>query len=100
VTDSANKTVTQAYSFTISGTAYSVLLNWAASPSPGVNGYNVYRSTTGGAGYAKITPSPVGGLTYTDTTVMDGQIYYYVVTSLDATGDESAYSEDVQMSIP
>jgi fibronectin type 3 domain-containing protein len=31
---------------------------------------------------------------------VDGQIYYYVVTSVDATGDESAYSEDVQMNIP
>jgi hypothetical protein len=53
-----------------------------------------------GSVYAKITSSPVGGLTYTDTTVVDGQTYYYVVTSVDATGDESAYSEDVQMNIP
>jgi bacillopeptidase F len=53
-----------------------------------------------GSGYAKINSSPVGGLTYTDTTVVDGQTYYYVVTSVDATGDESAYSEDVQMNIP
>jgi hypothetical protein len=52
-----------------------------------------------GSGYARITSSPVGGLTYTDTTVVDGQIYYYVVTSVDATGDESAYSESVQMNI-
>jgi hypothetical protein len=100
VTDSANNTVTQSYSFTISGTAYSVLLNWTASPSEGVTGYNVYRSTASGSGYAKITSSPVGGSTYTDATVVDGQIYYYVVTSVDATGDESAYSEDVQMNIP
>jgi hypothetical protein len=100
VTDSANNALTQSYSFTISGTADSVLLNWTASPSAGVTGYNVYRSMASGSVYAKITSSPVGGLTYTDTTVVDGQTYYYVVTSVDATGDESAYSEDVQMNIP
>jgi hypothetical protein len=100
VTDSANNALTQSYSFTILGTDYSVLLNWTASPSQTVTGYNVYRSMASGGGYAKITPSYVGGLTYTDTNVVDGQIYYYVVTSVDATGDESAYSEDVQMNIP
>jgi hypothetical protein len=100
VTDSANNALTQSYSFTISGTAYSVLLNWTASPSAGVTGYNVYRSMASGSGYAKITSSPIGGMTYTDTTVVDGQAYYYAVTSVDATGDESAYSENVQMNIP
>jgi hypothetical protein len=75
VTDSAKNSVTQSYSFTISGTAYSVLLNWAASPSETVTGYNVNRSMASGSGYAKINSSPVGGLTYTDTTVVDEQIY-------------------------
>ena len=100
VTDSVNNAVTQSYSFTISGTTYSVLLNWTASPSETVTGYNVYRSMVSASGYAKITPSPLEGLTYIDATVLDGQVYYYVVTSVDATGDESAYSEDVQMNIP
>ena len=99
VTDSANSAVSQSYSFTISA-LYSVLLDWTASPSEAVTGYNVYRSITNGSGYAKINPSSVGGTSYTDSTVVDGQIYYYVVTWLDATGHESAYSEDVQMTIP
>jgi bacillopeptidase F len=99
VTDSANSTVNQSYSFTISVQAHSVLLDWTASPSETAAGYNVYRSITNGSGYAKINTSPIGGTAYTDTTVVDGQIYYYVVTALDATGDESAYSEVVQMNI-
>jgi fibronectin type 3 domain-containing protein len=80
--------------------AYSVLLNWTASPSSGVTGYNVYRSTVSGSGYAKINSSLVGGLSYTDATVVDGQTYYYVTTSVDASGGESGYSEELQMNIP
>ena len=100
VTDSANNSATESFSFTISAPAYWVLLDWTASPSTTVTGYNVYRSATNGSGYAKINPSPVGGTAYTDATVVDGQVYYYAVTSVDAAGDESAFSEDVQMSIP
>ena len=57
----------------------------------------MYRSTVSGGGYAKINSSVVGGLTYTDAAVVNGQTYYYVTTSVDASGDESTYSEEVQM---
>lgn len=77
-----------------------MVLTWTASTSSGVTGYNVYRSTMNGSGYAKIDTSPVAGLTYTDTTVTSGQTYYYVTTSVDDSGDESAYSESVEMIIP
>jgi fibronectin type 3 domain-containing protein len=77
-----------------------VLLNWTASPSQGVTGYNVYRSTTSGTGYAKINSSAVGGLSYTDSTVSNATTYYYVTTSVDNSGDESTYSQEVQMIIP
>ena len=80
--------------------SHSVMLNWTASPSQGVTGYNVYRSTTSGTGYVKINSSAVGGLTYTDSTVSNSTTYYYVTTSVDNSGDESAYSEEVQMIIP
>jgi hypothetical protein len=104
VTDSTAptaQTATQSFSITVAaGSAYSVLLNWAASPSSGVAGYNVYRSTVSGGGYAKINSLAVGGLTYTDATVGNGQTYYYVTTSVDASGDESTYSEEVQMVVP
>jgi hypothetical protein len=104
VTDSTAptaQTATQSYSITVAaGSAYSVLLDWTASPSSGVAGYNVYRSTVSGSGYAKINSSAVGGLTYADATVVNGQTYYYVTTSVDTSGDESTYSEEVQMVVP
>jgi Putative Ig domain len=103
VTDSGSPATTATASFSITiaaGSGYSVLLNWTASPSSGVTGYNVYRGTVLGSGYAKINSSTVAGLTYTDATVASGQTYYYVTTSVDDSGDESTYSEDVQMVIP
>ena len=80
--------------------SYSVMLKWTASPSSGVTGYNVFRSTTAGTGYTKINSSPVAGLTYTDATVVNGVTYYYVTTSVNASGDESSYSEQVKMIVP
>jgi fibronectin type 3 domain-containing protein len=77
-----------------------VLLNWTTSTSSGVTGYNVYRTQVSGTGYVKINSSAVGGLSYTDASVSNGQTYYYVTTSVDGSGDESTYSEAVQMVIP
>ncbi len=92
---------TATFSITVSaGTGYSVLLNWTASPSSEATGYNVYRSTVNGSGYAKINSSPVAGLTYTDGTVAASQTYYYVTTAVDDSGDESGYSEVLQIIIP
>ena len=78
---------------------HSVVLSWNASTSA-VTGYNVYRSTVSGTQYAKVNSSLVGGLAFTDTTVLGRTIYYYVTTAVDATGYESAYSNEAQALIP
>jgi hypothetical protein len=85
---------------TAAASAYSVMLKWTASPSPGVTGYKVYRSTVSGSGYSKINSSVVSGLTYTDATVVNGVTYYYVTTSVDSSGEESSFSEQVKMIVP
>ena len=103
VTDSGSHATKDSVSFSTTiaaGSGYSVLLAWTASPSTGVTGYNVYRSQESGSGYAKINPALVAGLTYTDATVAAGQTYYYVTTSADTSGTESAYSEQVEVTIP
>ncbi len=79
--------------------SHSVALSWNASTST-VSGYNVYRSTINGSGYSKLNTSLVGTLNYTDYTVQNGQTYYYVTTAVDASGDESIYSNDAQAIIP
>ena len=37
---------------------------------------------------------------YTDTTVLAGETYYYVVTSVNSTGEESSYSNQASITIP
>jgi fibronectin type 3 domain-containing protein len=75
-------------------------LNWTASASSDVKGYNVYRSTVSGGSYAKINSSLVTGTSYTDATVASGQTYYYVTTSVDSSGVESQNSNEVKAVIP
>jgi Abnormal spindle-like microcephaly-assoc'd, ASPM-SPD-2-Hydin len=83
------------------GVQSSVLLSWVASTSSDVTGYYAYRSTTPGSGYVKLNPSsPVAGEQYTDTTVQAGQTYYYVVTAVDSSDVESAYSTAATAVIP
>jgi len=78
--------------------AHSVALTWNASTCA-VAGYNVYRSTVSGSQYAKVNSSLVSGLTYTDTTVASG-LYYYVTTAVDASGNESAPSNEASANVP
>jgi hypothetical protein len=102
VTDSTApmaQTATESLSITLA-VGPSVLLTWAASSSSATWGYNVYRSNISGGGYSKIDFTPVSGLIYTDTTVVSGQTYYYVVTAVDLIGDESAFSNEIQEAIP
>lgn len=84
----------------VSGTSHSVALNWAASSSSGVTGYNVYRSTVSGTSYTKINSSPTASLKYTDGNVTSGGTYYYVVTAVNSSGAESAQSSQIKAVIP
>ena len=53
-------------------------------------GYNVYkRSTLAGTG-SLITPTPLTVTAFADQ--VSGQTYYYTVTAIDASGNESAHS--------
>jgi len=80
-------------------TSHTVSLNWLASDAT-VSGYNVYRSTTDGSNYVKITASPVTTPSYVDSSVVRGTTYYYVTTAVDASGDESAYSNQASAAVP
>jgi fibronectin type 3 domain-containing protein len=90
---------------TLSGTGvapqvnHSVALNWGASSSS-IAGYNIYRSLVSGSSYAKVNSSLVGGVSFTDSNVQAGQTYYYVATSVDASGNESVYSNEVPAIVP
>jgi fibronectin type 3 domain-containing protein len=42
----------------------------------------------------------VGTLNYTDSTVQNSTTYYYVTTAVDASGNESVYSNEASAPIP
>lgn len=103
VTVTSNATNSPA-AITLSGTgvapgSHSVTLTWTASIST-VTGYNVYRSSVSGGPYTKLTPTQVTALTDVDSTVVASQTYFYVVTSVDSSGVESAYSTEVSATVP
>jgi len=76
----------------------SVDLWW--NSSSGVAGYNVYRSATSTGTYSKINSTLDSNVSYTDSTVLSGQTYYYAATSVNSGGQESAKSTPVQAVIP
>ena len=79
---------------------HSVTLSWTASTSSGIIGYNVYQAVASNGPFTKLTPSLVTGTTFTDTTVLAGQTYYYVATAVNSSQVESAYSTQVQATVP
>jgi hypothetical protein len=80
-------------------TQHSALLTWVASTSQ-VIGYRIYRSETSGGDYVPLVGAAISALTYDDTTVALGTTYYYVVTAVDAAGNESVYSNQATAVIP
>lgn len=85
----------------LGGSCRTVVLTWGASPSSGVAGYRVMRSSTSGGPYSLVNTSVlVTGTTYRDSTVTAGQTYYYVVAAVDGSNNQSANSNQVQVAVP
>jgi fibronectin type 3 domain-containing protein len=77
-----------------------VTLNWSASTSSGVAGYNVYRRVGTTGTYTKINTSLVTALTFTDSSIALSTTYQYAVSALDNSGNESAMSSPATAVIP
>ncbi len=69
-----------------------VLLLWRLSPDLDLASYNVLRSERVEGEYLRINPEPVPGdrARYLDRDVVRGTSYYYRVTAVDRSGNESA----------
>lgn len=78
-----------------------ILVIWSSVTAGTVAGYNVYRATSSGGAFTKLTgtPVPAGTLEYRDAAVVPGVTYYYVVTSVDSVGSESQYSSAASASL-
>ena len=84
----------------LSATAYSntVLLDWADLYELDLAGYNVYRSTVSGSDYTLLNTSILNDSDYVDNDVVNGSTYYYVVTALDVSLNESEAPTEVSAS--
>ena len=71
-----------------------VFLTWNENRERDLAGYHVYRSPKSGGGYVRLTEQIVKRTTYSDETVKPGMTYYYVLTAVDNSGNESAYSRE------
>ncbi|MBN1788387.1 MAG: hypothetical protein JW806_08330 [Sedimentisphaerales bacterium] len=71
-----------------------VALDWDDNNESDIEGYNVYRSTTHGAGFVQINSVLVTSSDYIDNTVVNGTTYYYVVTAEDISANESGNSNE------
>jgi hypothetical protein len=97
----SGSTVAVNLSGTGTATTHQVNLSWTApsnSPDP-VKGYNIYRSTGGGA-MTLMNVSPEVSTSYVDSTVTNGTSYSYVVKSVDSSGVESVGSNQIEVTIP
>ena len=78
---------------------HTVTLNWSAAVA-GVTGFNAYSSPVSGGPYVKMTSNPLTSATYIDNSVQTGRTYYYVVTAVNASSQESGYSSEVSSIVP
>lgn len=72
-----------------------MLLNWKAVPDKDLSHYRVYRKTDPRGEYKRIADE-VTTVRYKDSAVTKGVLYYYVVTAVDAKGNESEYSNQAK----
>ena len=97
-TGALSKTVT--VTLTISApTTSSVTLTWTANTESDLAGYKVYRATSSGAYGAPIATLPGNITSYIATGLQSGTTYFFVITSYDSAGNESARSTEVSKSI-
>ncbi|MEZ4655437.1 MAG: endonuclease [Candidatus Eisenbacteria bacterium] len=70
----------------------SVDLDWADNGESDLAGYNVFRATTAGGPYSQVNGLTVSASAYHDGGLSNGTTYFYVVTAVDLSGNESGNS--------
>lgn len=83
---------TELVAFTGDGT---IDLDWADGGEADLGGYRVYRATFAGGAYTALNVTLLPASSYTDPGLQNGVTYYYVVTALDISGNESLRSSEV-----
>ena len=76
-----------------------VELSWSINVESDLAGYRVYRSQQDGARGVLLTPELLPSPAYRDNSAQSGQRYWYTVTAVDRSGNESAPSLAVAVDV-
>jgi len=74
-------------------------LRWVENDEPDISGYNVYAGSTAGGPYQRINTAVFPIAEYRDRSERGGDIHY-VVTAVDAWGNESGHSAEAFLTVP
>jgi hypothetical protein len=77
------------------GTENFISLSWDENRDEDLDGYRVWRKMEGTEEFVLLTPQPIHENVFNDTKVERNRRYYYAVTALDVSGNESLKSEGV-----
>lgn len=72
-----------------------ITLSWDENQEKDLLGYRVWRREESEEDYVILTPEPILGNSYVDSTVEKNRRYYYAITAQDKKGNESKGSESV-----
>lgn len=71
-----------------------VFLTWNENKDRDLAGYHVYRSHRSGRDYQRLTDKPINRTTYSDESVKPGIQYFYAITAVDRSLNESTFSKE------
>ena len=75
-------------------------LSWNISVETDLAGYNVYRSEEPGVQGTRLNSELLPTPAFQDAHVLAGRTYFYTVTAVDHTGNESAASSEISGAVP
>jgi hypothetical protein len=82
------------------GTAAYLDLSWSISAATDIAGYNVYRSEEASGPGTRVNSELLLTPAFRDMNAVPGRIYFYTVTAIDRSGNESLASPPAAGSIP
>ena len=78
--------------------AGSATLHWQANTEPDLAGYRIYYGTSSRS-YGSYIPVDKDTTSYTIKNLTEGRTYYFALTAVDTSGNESGYSQEVWKTI-
>ncbi|MDQ7049148.1 MAG: endonuclease [Enterobacterales bacterium] len=82
-------------SLVASGGSLKIDLSWSANSETDLAGYKVYRRDVAGGATTTLTEFPIAATSYSDSGLTAATSYFYLVSAVDLSGNESPLSGEV-----